>query len=339
MRTVFTYEKLIEVGSRGFDAGATMRSATTMEWNIAGKCERPVFRTLSARPVPSRWSGIQRLVRPESKVQADGRRDIEFWTRCRKCGPCLRMRSAMWRFRAQNEVKAAPRTWFVTLTLNPGSHFEMQLRAITRLRERGSDWDSMTADQQFAERHHEVSIELTKWIKRVRKASGAPLRYCLVAEAHKSGLPHYHALIHEVDVNRPVRASTLRSKWGFGFSQCKLVAEGEENKSAAYVAKYLAKSAISRVRASLGYGHPLPFETLSKHSLSHKKDVTLPDPPSKRDKEIDAERRKAFARFTSEQQCSEPSNFRPWASLCPTVRVPRRAAPPKGYQRLWGNNE
>jgi len=257
-----------------------MRSATTMEWNLAQRCEAPVHREMTAR----KRDGLK--LWQHTKRSVEERRDIEFETRCRKCEPCLRLRAAYWRIRASAETSAAPRTWFVTLTLRPEEHFKVLCRAASRLRERGEDFDRMDADRQFAERHREVSREITLWLKRVRKASGAKLRYILVAEAHKTGLPHYHALVHECGVDQPVRAAVLKGQWLLGFSQVKLVAQGAETKSASYVAKYLAKSALARVRASQGYGHSQPITDDLRHSYLQKeraKNLTPRNLPPKGD--------------------------------------------------------
>jgi hypothetical protein len=102
------------------------------------------------------------------------------------------------------------------------------------------------------------------------------MRFLLVAEAHKTGLPHYHALIHEVDPERPVRSRILRQQWTLGFSQCKLVAQGDETKSASYVAKYLAKSAAARVRASQGYGQNAVPDVLRHRSREASPDDVPP---------------------------------------------------------------
>lgn len=154
------------------------------------------------------------------------------------------------------EIKQAQgRTWFLTLTLSPQAHSTMANRARLRLAGQGIDFDTLPHASAFAERNREVGREITLYLKRIRKESASALRYCLVAEAHKSGLPHYHALVHEVDFDNPVRASTLKGQWKLGFSQCKLVAQGDERRTANYVAKYLSKDAASRVRASAGYGH------------------------------------------------------------------------------------
>lgn len=114
----------------------------------------------------------------------------------------------------------------------------------------------MTADEQFVQRHKTIARWLTLWVKRVRKNSGAPIRYLLVCEAHKSGLPHYHMLLHERSPELQVRKRMLQAEWqAYGFTNCKLVEQDQH--AARYVSKYLAKSALARVRASVRYGASL----------------------------------------------------------------------------------
>ena len=69
-----------------------------------------------------------------------------------------------------------------------------------------------------------------------------------VVEAHKSGLPHVHLLVHDKGDTTYRR---LTDTWPLGFAHAKLV---EGTAASRYVAKYLAKSALARVRASQGYG-------------------------------------------------------------------------------------
>ena len=182
----------------------------------------------------------------------DGWCFIDIDSPCRRCEVCLRRRGARWAYRAKEELAVAPRTWFGTLTLRPEQHWIMQCRAAVRLGENGRSWSDLTADEQFVERHKECGAELTTWLKRVRKESAAPLRYLLVAEAHKSGLPHYHVLVHERSPDVRVYERTLRRQWKLGFSKFTLV-EGDP-KAAWYVCKYLSKAALARVRASVSYG-------------------------------------------------------------------------------------
>lgn len=172
---------------------------------------------------------------------------VDTIVRCRSCTNCLKYRAWDWRTRAQSEVEGSQRTWFGTLTLSPESHFRMQALACQRWK----GFISASEDKQFSARHVAISSEITRWLKRVRKASGASLRYIIVAERHKSGLPHYHALVHETPGSRPVTYRHLADKWAFGFCKWNLV---HDPKAANYVCKYLSKDASARVRASIGYG-------------------------------------------------------------------------------------
>lgn len=126
---------------------------------------------------------------------------------------------------------------------------------------------------EFKARHEEISKEITRYLKRVRKESGS-FRYLIVCEAHKSGMPHYHGLIHEHG-NR-VRWDALHDQWTLGISEIVLVKDGDLYKEvywehgkrkwrwtaeplaagqiARYCAKYLSKSVLARVRASQAYG-------------------------------------------------------------------------------------
>lgn len=174
---------------------------------------------------------------------------LEIFTKCRRCAPCLKARSLEWTYRAKAELQAAARTWFGTMTLSPEQHWLASLR--WERAKAGRKWAELSPDEQFQARHEVIAKEITTWLKRVRKESGARLRYLLVAEAHKSGLPHYHILVHEVSPLETVGERTLRRQWKLGHSKFKLV---EGRAVAGYVAKYLAKAAEARVRASVRYG-------------------------------------------------------------------------------------
>jgi hypothetical protein len=182
------------------------------------------------------------------------------------------MRGRHWRLRAQQECVQAVRTWFATLTLSPEAQFKFLSVARLRLAKQGLDFDNLPSDEQFAYRVWSISPEITRFLKRVRKQSGAKFRYILVAEEHKSGLPHFHMLLHEVSDEQPIRHHVLKSQWLLGFSVFKLI----KNPSAAsYVTKYLTKSNASRVRASINYGeiynlpHPLQGKGASPCILTH----------------------------------------------------------------------
>ena len=240
-----------QVAARAFASGAKRTSLSTFSWDVAGRFENPVPVEIEGRPDTRRGeTGMPVAVLME--------------TRCRKCHMCLRWRAYQWRERAMLETSAAPRTWFVTLTLRPEEHWLAELRASAECRRRGVSFEQLSPSEQFEERHKVIGYDLAKWLKRVRKQSGAKLRYILVAEAHKSGMPHYHALIHEVYESKPVTKRQLQEQWTLGFSGAKLV---EDLRSASYVTKYLSKSVLARVRASLRYGKGALSTTLGGASI------------------------------------------------------------------------
>lgn len=221
--------------------------ASVIRWEAFGKggttCKSPVFVELNTTMGKPLWLD-------KGSTRTD-RHSTEMFVRCRKCPPCLKARAAYWRTMCATETQASQRTWFGTLTLSPEHHFIALARACLRLSRQGVDFNQLDGTEQFRERVREISPELTRYLKRLRKESGAKLRYCLVAERHKSGLPHWHMLVHEVGTT-PVRHIALQSQWRLGFSNWKLVADNQA--AAHYVSKYLSKCADARVRASLHYG-------------------------------------------------------------------------------------
>lgn len=234
--------RLPPVAARALASGGTL-SPGKVVYPAAGNCQRPVYREMTYRRSLDVAGEI-----PDTTF----RTTLEMEVRCRRCDPCLRARAAKWRHRAIVEIDAATRTWFGTLTLRPEEHYRCVLLADRVLRRGGERFEDLSADDQFRRRHEVVSAEITKWLKRVRKESGAPLRYCLVAEAHKNGLPHYHLLVHESAMDRPVTVRCLQNQWKLGFSAFKLA----DKQAAFYVTKYLMKAAMNRVRASTRYGSP-----------------------------------------------------------------------------------
>lgn len=113
-------------------------------------------------------------------------------------------------------------------------------------------WDE-NCDARFRAVTDQVYREVQKMWKRLRKA-GASFTYITVFERHKSGLPHVHFLLHEQ--GEPVLKRTIQQQWPHGFSSVKLVSSkrGKSLEAACwYVAKYLSKSMLARVRASQRY--------------------------------------------------------------------------------------
>jgi hypothetical protein len=155
----------------------------------------------------------------------------------------------------------ATRTWFGTLTLAPAQALQLRFGTEVQKAQQGHILGELSEDELFTAMVKQASPELTNWLKRIRKNSGAKIRYILVCEKHKSGLPHWHVLINEYDGR--VTKAKLEAAWRYGFSHFRLV-QREETKTAWYVCKYLGKSALARVRASQQYGSP-KVKTITEH--------------------------------------------------------------------------
>lgn len=174
--------------------------------------------------------------------------------RCRKCRPCLLHRRREWIARALKETAATKgRTWFVTLTLDPKVHAVHFVRAC-----KAAPWAKTAKPEAlFRLRCAEFGKDITRWLKRVRKA-GADIRYMLVFEPHESGLPHAHLLIHEPSPDKPATKRLLEGQWRqHGFASAKLI--DSRPRAAFYIAKYISKIADTKIRASVAYGDTRPL--------------------------------------------------------------------------------
>lgn len=271
---LIAYDRLEGLLASAVSAGnAVMLSPMRWRWDLASHCDSPINFELFGRP--AQWTNdalIKRgvaprmvrklistgLIRPDRALDgfrydpgSDHPLLLELIVPCRRCGPCLRRRAWQWRMKALEEMRAASRTWFLTLTLSPDQHFRVLSVARNACHERSTRFEELSEADQFAARVAACTPDITRYVKRVRKESGAPLRYLLVAERHESGLPHFHALLHEVSAAMPVRKRTLQGQWLLGFSQVKLTTD---EAAAWYVCKYLTKELATRVRSSLRYG-------------------------------------------------------------------------------------
>lgn len=280
--------------AQALQSGAVRHSTMRTEWDIAGNCMSPVPTELHARPSAGRETFTDAVVRTFGGWEKVGdgvtlpprqfnRKRIEvgpgkecpltllLWTRCRECEKCRKARATLWARRAAHEIACSARSWFGTLTARPSEAYRYLAQARQRLAAQGIDFDDLSVDEQFKLRAGEMLSDATLFCKRIRKNSNAPLRYLVVAEPHKSGVPHLHVLIHEVDPEQPVRHDTLSKAWRAGFSRFKLIGEGSP---VGYVSKYLSKNASARVRASFAYGGaepPLGDSSLADESERDKK--------------------------------------------------------------------
>lgn len=240
---LYPIDTVARVAATGMGRGLVWESLTRTKWDISGGCTDP--QTVLMDGSPCRVFQERHVRKPGQPLS------LTMLVRCRRCDHCLKRRRNLWAARASYEVETSQRTWMATFTFSPGAHARLRMRASARLFAGGTDLEALPDDAKFTELVKEYQKELTLYFKRVRKNSGgAKLRYILVVEKHKSGLPHYHALIHE-SAKVPVRHAVLTSAWHLGYTKFKLV---NAVKTAWYVCKYLAKSVEARVRASIRYG-------------------------------------------------------------------------------------
>lgn len=196
------------------------------------------------------------VIRPGARTPLE----VEYEVRCRRCEACLRYRSRCWRDRALAEFRHSEalgcRAWLGTFTFAPEKHYQAACAARYECSRQSVDFDALSDSEKLDKLlKHYYGPHLTRFLARVRKQ--VRIRYLLVCELHQSGLAHFHAVIFETDAGAPLSERMLRGAWrqahlGFcRFNLCRTSA------GAAYVCKYISKSAVARIRASGDFGNPL----------------------------------------------------------------------------------
>lgn len=230
------------IATKALDQGGRIVRPGTVEWNVAGKCTAPIHMELR---------GVQHDLygHVEARELQHPTRYIDMEVPCRKCANCLWRKALHWMHRSSMEIEVSPRTWLVTLTFNATIRARIRMGAIQAV---GAEaFGQLSREQRSKKLADQANKYVTLWMKRVRKDTGPGVRYVSVIELHKDGTPHGHLLVHEAREGQVLHRN-LTDQWTYGFSNAKLVEDGPI--AARYVAKYLAKSPISRVRASVGYG-------------------------------------------------------------------------------------
>lgn len=267
-----------DVAVRAIENNGSQVSRCHFKWDVAGRCTRPVAIDLEAR------SDRKLMVAYESGAKPRPVEDpwssklihwVELMAPCRQCAACLRARSRLWAGRAAIEIERSSRTWFCTFTLDEEWQHHFLSKARHKCAEQSIDFDGLDLIERFRLHDREIQREFTLMFKRWRKNYGVRFRYILVAEQHKSGLPHYHALLHEQGHGMTWRMLKAGGGWWgrgptgprpYGLTEFKLVQTGYDTADSLngtvvpwYVCKYLAKSAVSRVRSSVRYGEEQPL--------------------------------------------------------------------------------
>lgn len=226
--------------------GAVRLSQATFAWDISGNCTDAKTIELVIRPPAKgyeQYVGIDKFGKHTLYLDMD--------VKCRKCDECLAARRKMWLARSMQEFRRAPRTWFATLTFRPEVQLETLYKARQKAIRRGyRDFEELAPAAQFALLASVSGEHVTAFWHSVRKEDAAQIRYLAVCERHKTGLPHWHALIHETRLDQPVRKSTLDKRWIKGFAKFKLI----DAKGVLYPLKYIGKDLSTRIRASIAYG-------------------------------------------------------------------------------------
>lgn len=216
-----TVERLEEVARNGFLGGYAahvpymddpegLKPRRWVRLELAMDCEEPYQFVLAARYSARHGKRLKPMI-------------IEVNTRCRKCFSCKRRRGTMWAARAIDEWSMWPITMMGTFTLSVDNHLELDNRARKRLWSGRTDFDRLTESERFGERAKEFGIELTAYIKRLRKGDlvhvRPQFRYLLIAERHESektsgellGRPHYHILFHEKEAGALVKGNPAKA--------------------------------------------------------------------------------------------------------------------------------
>jgi len=191
-----------------------------LRWSVSGWCDSPVY--IEVRTSRTVLSGVLDLEVP-----------------CRMCSGCMRLRAHSWSKRALTEYSRSERSWLWTGTYGPVVRWSLAESV-------------RSAPVQEARRAlvRAGGKYVGRWLKRLRKA-GVSVRYMCVPELHKDGALHWHAILH---TPKSARYRDVAGRWSVGFEKLKLIPADRANRATRYVAKYLAKERLGRIRASKSYG-------------------------------------------------------------------------------------
>lgn len=257
MRRQLHHDRMMRLFAKALSHGAVRTGPLSARWDISGDCLNTYWSEFRGRPRDP-GAGPFREGSQHTFTGGRGTYYLDLGTRCRRCAKCLRVRMLSWRYRVRAETRRAARNWWGTLTLSPVNHYRVMVEARKVARDRSVAWETLTDEERFI-RIADASLKhVTKYLKRVRKASKQSFRYVLVTERHKSGLPHFHLIIHEHDL-RPIPHRILSGQWNgknfaLGFEKWRLIPFDDHERHVGYVTKYISKTLAGRVRASQRYG-------------------------------------------------------------------------------------
>lgn len=246
---VYLPETVRGLAAQALAAGGHRRGVSSVDWDVSEGCEKPPFRLFVGRASGGPTGFVEWA--PGMSVSSM----VGMTVPCRRCPPCLARRGCFWQMRMAMETLRSERTWMSTYTLSERNQYAALCAATSGTLKGGVVYDVSTPESELAARHRAIGeLYITPYWKRVRKECGNSIRFVMVSELTKRGQLHYHALVHEPDSFNTVRKAVLKDQWDsrVGHSHHKLV--NDPKKAAGYVAKYLTKVSVHRVRCSLHYG-------------------------------------------------------------------------------------
>lgn len=220
---------------------AAMRAVLRMDWDASATCLRPYGRELFT---PPEGDGDLCAFRQEPSVSPAVLPAITTTVayRCRRCAACRMARAGEWLHRIVNECAAAsarprqsqPRSWLMTLTMEPEWHDHIRLRTIMRFDAGGKaphpyqdlswqalkplEWEQLTQVERDAALDLTYRSELKLFFQRIRDRLRTQFRYVCVREKHdggglNDGQFHWHLILHEQAGQPQLRQDEVEACW------------------------------------------------------------------------------------------------------------------------------
>lgn len=292
MPRIIHHDRAVTILKKAVLAGAERTGPLSARWNISGNCTDTYWMTYQGRPRDP-GEGPFREGSKHTHTGGKGTIYIDIGTRCRRCAACLKNRMLSWRYRAKRETMRAARNWWGTLTFAPSQRYRIEVEARRYAASRSVAWETLSDEERFSRIVAFSLKEVTKYLKRVRKAAKASFRYVLVTERHKSGDPHFHLIVHETELH-PITHKILSGQWNgknfsLGFEKWRLIPFGDEERHVGYVTDYISKALASKVRASQRYGE---LELEATVGALQRSFMTLYEQSQRREKRMTGEEKK-----------------------------------------------
>lgn len=192
---------------------------------------------------------------------------------CGTCDQCKRMKREDWATRMELEAKSyrQDEVYFITLTYSDENIPNLNLETGEIRRGKSIRWKGGSERPQEVQTLSIEDVQL--FVKRLRKGSGARLRYFLAGEyGEKTCRPHYHMIlygwrptdlepIHKLAKSSHFTSKWLSDKWGYGQIDIAPAVAA----TYAYVAGYVTKKLYGKDKEQYTrWGMRPPFAVMSR---------------------------------------------------------------------------